>query len=125
MRGKKMSKILIESSLKSNNEIHYFKGKGIKNNNKIIYQDEKVQTKIVIDNIITIERKSDYKLILNLKEGIKLKGKYINNYGTFIVETIMTKFIKKENEYEITYKLMVDEKEIDTFTYKLKFSLDT
>lgn len=120
-----MSKILIESSLKSNNEIHCFKGKGIKNNNKIIYQDEKVQTKIVIDNIITIERKSDYKLILNLKEGIKLKGKYINNYGTFIVETIMTKFIKKENEYEITYKLMVDEKEIDTFTYKLKFSLDT
>lgn len=125
MRGKKMSKILIESSLKSNNGTHYFKGKGIKNNNKIIYQDEKVQTKIVVDNIITIERKSDYKLILNLKEGIKLKGKYINNYGTFIVETIMTKFIKKENEYEITYKLMVDEKEIDTFTYKLKFSLDT
>ena len=125
MRGKKMSKILIESSLQSNNETHYFKGKGIKNNNKIIYQDEKVQTKIIIDNIITIERKSDYKLILNLKKGIKLKGKYINNYGTFIVETIMTKFIKKENEYEITYKLMIDEKEIDTFTYKLKFSLDT
>ena len=120
-----MSKIKILATLKSQNQTHTFEGKGLKRNNQIIYQDEKVQTKIVIDNIITIERKSDYKLILNLKEGIKLKGKYINNYGTFIVETIMTKFIKKENEYEITYKLIVDEKEIDTFTYKLKFSLDT
>ena len=120
-----MSKIKIEASLKNSEENHIFKGKGIKKDNQIIYLDENVQTKITMDNIITIERNAEYKLTLNLKKGIKSKGTYINNYGTFEVEVETIELIQKNNELKITYKLRASESDIDTFTYNLKFTLDT
>lgn len=120
-----MSKINIEATLKNKNEMHTFKGKGIKRNNQIIYNDENIQTKITLDNIVTIERKSDYNLKINLKKGIKLPGTYITNYGTLNIETHATTLIQKNNEIEITYKLKVNGDYIDTFTYNLKISLDT
>lgn len=120
-----MSKIKIETSLKNKDGIHIFKGKGIKKNNQIIYVDKNTQTKITVDNIITIERKKDYKLVLNLKKGIKLKGTYINNYGTFNIETYTEEIIKKNNEIKIIYKIKANGEYLDTFTYKLKFSIDT
>ena len=120
-----MSKIKIEASLKNSEENHIFTGKGIKKDNQIIYLDENVQTKITMDNIITIERNAEYKLTLNLKKGIKSKGTYINNYGTFEVETYAKEIIQKNNELKIIYKLRVNDNEIDTFTYILKYTLDT
>ena len=120
-----MSKINIKAILKSNEETHIFQGKGIKKDSRIIYLDENTQTKINLDNIITIERKSNYHLILNLKKGIKLKGKYINNYGTIELETYAAEIIKKKNEIQITYTIIANKEVLDTFTYKLKFSLDT
>ena len=120
-----MSKINIEAILISENESHTFKGKGIKHNNQIIYNDNNVQTKITIDDVIIIERKAEYHLKLNLKKGIKQKGTYITKYGTFELETITNKLIKKNNELEIIYKLRVNGDYISTFTYNLKFTLDT
>ena len=120
-----MSKINIETILKNSEESHTFKGKGIKKDNQIIYLDENVQTKITIDNIITIERKVEYYLKLKLKKGIKLKGTYINNYGRFEIETYTSKIINKENELKVIYKIISNQEEVDTFTFKLKFSLDT
>ena len=120
-----MSKINIEATLISENESHTFKGKGLKRDNQIIYSDDNVQTKITIDDIITIERKAEYHLTLNLKKGIKQKGTYITKYGTFELETIVDKLIKKNNELEITYKLKVNGNTISIFTYNLKFTLDT
>lgn len=120
-----MSKINIIATLKTTSETHTFKGKGIKRNNQIIYNDESVQTKITIDKIITIERKSNYHLKINLKNGIKELGTYITNYGIINLETFTTKIIQKKDELEITYKLMVNQDLIDTFTYNLKFTLDT
>ena len=78
-----------------------------------------------MDNIITIERNAEYKLILNLKKGIKSKGTYINNYGTFEVEVETIELIQKNNELKITYKLKANKSDIDTFIYNLKFTLDT
>ena len=120
-----MSKIQIEAILKNSDENHTFKGKGLKKDNQIIYLDDNIQTKITLDNIIKIERKSEYKLKLNFKKGIKLKGTYINNYGTFEVETYAKEIIQKNNELKIIYKLRVNDNEIDTFTYILKYTLDT
>ena len=126
-----MSKINIEATLKSKNETHTFKGKGIKKDNQIIYNDKNVQTKVTIGNEITIERKVDqadkvdYHLKINLKKGIIKEGTYITNYGTFDLKTITTNLIKQKNELKITYKLIIAETYIDTFTYYLKFTLDT
>ena len=126
-----MSKINIEATLKSKNETHTFKGKGIKKDNQIIYNDKNVQTKVTIGNEITIERKVDqadkvdYHLKINLKKGIIKEGTYITNYGTFNLKTITINLINQKNEIKNTYKLFIDETYIDTFTYYLKFTLDT
>ncbi len=120
-----MSKVIIESTLKNSEENHTFKGKGIKKDNQIIYNDGNVQTKVIIDNIITIERNAEYKLKLSLKKGINLKGTYITNYGVSELETYTLEENIKNDEIYITYKLMINGVNIDTFTYKLKFSLDT
>lgn len=120
-----MSKVNIEATLKNSEKNHTFKGKGIKKDNQIIYLDQNVQTKITLDNMIKIERNSEYSLILNLKKGIKTKGTYINNYGSFIIQIETLDLIQKNNELKITYKLRINETYLDTFTYNLKFTLDT
>ena len=120
-----MSKVKIEATLKNGEVNHIFKGKGIKKNNQIIYNDGNVQTKVIFDNIITIERNAEYKLKLNLKKGIKLDGTYITNYGIIELETITSELIQKNNELKITYKIKSNGIVVDTFTYNLKFSLDT
>lgn len=120
-----MSKIKIKATLKYKDEKHIFEGYGIKKDNQIIYNDENVQTKITIDNIICIERKSDYFIKINLKEGINLPGLYITNYGNFSLKSKALKIKYTENELEIIYKLMINEELLDTFSYNLKFSLDT
>ena len=120
-----LSKIKIKSNLKSKNENHQYKGYGLKNKNVIIYNDSNIITKITIDNIITIERKEEYFLEINLKEGINLEGKYITKYGNLKVESY-TKEIKKEKNYlKIVYDLKINNEYVDTFTYILEYSIDS
>lgn len=118
-------KIKIKTTLKNKEETHTFKGKAIKNKNIITYKDGSVLTKIKIDDIITIERKDEYIIILNLKKGIKLKGDYITKYGSIDVETLAKKIIKKENSLKIIYDLIINSEYIDTFTYYCEYSIDS
>lgn len=120
-----MSKVKIISDLKSSKETHHFQGLALKRNNQIIYNDKNVQTKITIGNIITIERKADYYLKINLKKGINLKGTYITNYGNLNLSAQALTISKKTNHLETTYKLIINDTYVDTFTLNLKISLDT
>lgn len=118
-------KIKIKSNIKSKTENHTFDGYGILNKNIITYNDDGIITKITIKNIITIERKKDYNLTINLKKGINLEGKYITKYGNFKVKTQTEETIIKENRLKIKYKLEINNEYIDTFTYKLEYSIDS
>ena len=120
-----MSKINIIATLQKGHETHKFQGKGLKNKNQIIYIDKNVQTKITIKDIITIERKADYYLKLNFKKGIKQKGIYKTNYGTLNLTTITENLSYENGEIKITYKQSINESPPETFTYILKFTLDT
>ncbi len=120
-----LSKVKIKTTLKSKEENHTFDGYGIKNKNIITYIDNNVITKITIDNIITIERKQQYSLKINLKESINLEGKYITKYGTFKVETYTKKIVKTKNTLKLTYDLNINGEYIDTFTYNLEYSIDS
>lgn len=120
-----LSKVKIKTTLKSKEENHTFDGYGIKNKNIITYIDNNVITKITIDNIITIERKKQYSLKINLKESINLEGKYITKYGTFKVETYTKKIVKTKNTLKLTYDLNINGEYIDTFTYNLEYSIDS
>lgn len=120
-----MSKIKLSASLKNKNENHIFKGKAIKNGNIITYNDDSVITKIIIDDIITIERNKDYQITINLKEGIKLKGKYITNYGNFKIETYTKTIIRKEKYIKTIYDLYINNEYVDTFEYIFEYSIDS
>ena len=118
-------KINIKTTLKNNEETHTYKGKAIKNKNIITYKDENTLTKIKIDDIIRVERKNEYKIILNLKKGIKLEGNYITKYGSIKLETLTKEIIKKENSLKIIYDLLINNEYIDTFTYYCEYSIDS
>jgi len=120
-----MSKIIIKSYINSKEGKHTFKGKGILKDNKITYYDGKVRTKIILDNIISIEREEKYYIKMNLKESIKLKGIYKTKYGNLNLETIAKKIKKEKNRLEITYDLIIDSQYIDTFKYILEFTIDS
>lgn len=120
-----MSKIKIKSKLNSKNNNYSYNGAGIKNKNTIIYNDNNVITKITIDNIIKIIRKSEYTLTIRIKKGVNLEGKYITNYGTLKVETYTKELIIKTNYLKAIYELRINNEYIDTFTYILEYSIDS
>ncbi len=105
-----MSKIKIKSEIKSKNETHIFKGKGIKTKNKIIYTDNGILTTITLGNIIYLERKKDYYLKLGFCTDKTTFGTYIIPEGKFKIE-IKTKKIKIEkNCIKIEYFIKIDNK---------------
>ena len=120
-----MSKITIISTLKSKNEKHIFKGKGLKREKNIIYNDKEIIKNIKLTTPITIERKGEHILIINLKEGIKLQGKYQTNYGSFKVETYTKKIIETQFTLKIIYDLIINDEYIDTFEYNFEYSIDS
>ncbi len=118
-------KIKIKTKLKNKKETHIFEGSGIKSKNIITYNDNNIITKIIIEDVITIERKKDYYLKIHLKEGIKLEGKYMTNYGDIKISTYTKKIESKEKYLKIIYDLIINNEYIDTFTYNLEYSIDS
>ena len=123
--GSDILKIKIKTKLKNKKETHIFEGSGIKNKNIITYNDNNIITKIIIEDVITIERKKDYYLKIHLKEGIKLEGKYMTNYGDIKISTYTKKIESKEKYLKIIYDLIINNEYIDTFTYNLEYSIDS
>lgn len=120
-----LSKIKIKATLKSTKENYIFTGSAIKKQKIIIYNDNDIKTKITIDDIITIERKHDYILKINLKEGINLEGKYMNKYGSLKVETYTRNIEISKFNLKATYDLIINDEYIDTFEYNLEYSIDS
>lgn len=123
--GSDILKIKIKTKLKNKKETHIFEGSGIKSKNIITYNDNNIITKIIIEDVITIERKKDYYLKIHLKEGIKLEGKYMTNYGDIKISTYTKKIESKEKYLKIIYDLIINNEYIDTFTYNLEYSIDS
>ena len=118
-------KINIKTTLKNKEETHTYEGKAIKDKNIIIYKDKNTYTKIKIDKIITIERKNEYQIKINLKKGIKLKGSYITKYGKLDIETYAKEVISRENHLKLVYDLIINNEFIDTFIYYCEYSIDS
>ncbi len=120
-----MSKITIKSILKSKNEKTTFEGKGIKTKNKIIFKENEINTKITLEDKITIERTDEHYLKLVFNKHQKEEGKYQTKYGNLKIETY-TKDIKKEDKkIKIYYDLIIEKHFIDTFEYIFEYSIDS
>ena len=120
-----MSKIRIKTTLKAKDSIHTYEGKGILNNNQLIYNDNGIITKITLDSPLTIERTKDYNIKLGFKTNEIVKGTYIINEG--IIETITnTKELKLEkNSIKIKYNLKINNVNIDDFEFILTYTIDS
>ena len=120
-----MSKIKIEYDLKSKNEKHAFTGKGIKNRNKIIFNDNGILTIVTLGNTIYLERKKDYYYKIGFNTSKTVKSTYIIPEGKLMIETV-TKYIKqKEDSIQIEYSLTINNTFIDNFLLNLRYSIDT
>ena len=97
-----MSKIEIKTILKNKTDIHKYFGKAIKNGNSIVYSDNNISTKIIIDDIISIERKKDYYIKLNFQKDIKIK----------------------KDSIKIEYNLIINNVFVDTFCFSLQYTID-
>ena len=119
-----MSKIEIKTILKNKTDIHKYFGKAIKNGNSIIYSDNNISTKIIIDDIISIERKKDYYIKLNFQKGKTIKGIYKTKEGNLNITT-ETKDIKiKKDSIKIEYNLIINNVFVDTFCFSLQYTID-
>ena len=76
---KKMTKIIINSSIKSSNLTEVIKDKvAVLNDNKILYKDNQINTCVIMDNnLISLIRKSDdMELSLTFEENKNTSGYY-------------------------------------------------
>lgn len=120
-----MSKIKIKTVLKSTETIHEYNGFGIFNGNKITYIDNNIKTSIVLDDIISLTRNSDYQINLNFKLKETLEGYYQNSYGKINFK-VKTKYLKNiDNLLEIHYSLFHEDNKISDFEFILEYSIDT
>lgn len=122
-----MAKIKCYVDLKTNEEI-VFKNKcfdGIKNGNKISYQENNIIVTILLkDNKIIMERKSDtYKIVLEFIDNQKTTGKYfVNNENLWLPLNIFTdKILFDDLILEIDYRLVDDNN--SKFFFKIKYEV--
>ncbi len=120
-----MSKIKIKSVLKSKNGIHKYNGKGIKTNNKIIYNDKGILTTITLGKIIYLERKKDYYIKIGFNISKTVLGTYIIPEGKMKIKTKTKKIKQGENDININYSLYINDNHIDDFELNLQYSIDT
>lgn len=120
-----MSKISIKSVLKSSNDTHIFKGKGLKKDNKIIYNDDGIQMVITLDDIVWLERKKDYHIKLGFKTNTKTLGTYIIHGYSFKIETETKKLNIEENRIKVNYSVNIDNVFIDNFELNVEYSIDS
>lgn len=123
-----MSKIRINSSIinEVDNKKTIVKTIGIKENNKISYNDNKVNVTILInDNKINMTREEkEYILKLNFDCNNDTKGTYlIEEIGTLEIE-IKTKNLKiTMNNVYIEYELKLGEEYLGIYKYNLEFEV--
>lgn len=120
-----MSKININYSLKNKDEIHTFIGKGIKNGDKITFNDDGIMTTITLGDNVFLERKKDYLIKLGFCINNSMKGTYIIPEGSLDVETETKELIFSENNIKIIYSLMISNSNIGDFELNFNYSIDS
>lgn len=120
-----MSKISIKSVLKSSTDEHIYQGKALLNNNKISYNDHGIMTRIILDDIIWLERESNYLIKMGFSDNKDITGTYIIPEGTMEVKTVVESLLREENSIEIKYSVIINNVFIDNFVLNLIYTIDS
>lgn len=126
-RGKIMPKIRIKAMLIGNETNHNVTGKGILQNDKIIYQETGLQVVIEKkDNQVILKRScKEYELVLPFTNNEKTSGVYkIIEYSMILDAEIYTKKLVMNNqEIKITYELTLGGEFLGEYTYDLVYEV--
>ncbi len=121
-----MSKIKIKMKLKNSKEDLEKEIIGLKRGNKIHFVDDKVKVTITLDEVVTMRRNSDeYEIILNFKEGEKLKGIYDlkkMNYN-LPIDIKTNKMYIGSGQFKVDYEITSDNIKMDTFLFELNYEV--
>ena len=120
-----MSKININYSLKNKDEIHTFIGKGIKNGDKITFNDDGIMTTIILGEKVFLERKKDYLIKLGFCINNSTKGTYIIPEGSLDIETETKELIYSGNGVKIVYSLFINKGNVGEFELNFNYGIDT
>ena len=120
-----MSKINVECVLESSEGKHVYKGKALFKDGIITYDDHGVMTKIVLGDVIAVERRKDYKMTLFFKQGQTIESDYITEHGTLCMSVKTLELVKEDNSFKIKYVLILDDKSASTFLLNFKYSIDS
>ena len=120
-----MGKVNIDYSLKTKDEIHTFEGKGIKNGDKITFNDDGIMTTIILGEKVFLERKKDYLIKLGFCINNSTKGTYIIPEGSLDIETETKELIYSGNGVKIVYSLFINKGNVGEFELNFNYSIDT
>lgn len=120
-----MGKVNIDYSLKTKDEIHTFEGKGIKNGDKITFNDDGIMTTIILGEKVFLERKKDYLIKLGFCINNSTKGTYIIPEGSLDIETETKELIYGGNGVKIVYSLFINKGNVGEFELNFNYGIDT
>jgi len=120
-----MGKVNIDYSLKTKDEIHTFEGKGIKNGDKITFNDDGIMTTIILGEKVFLERKKDYLIKLGFCINNSTKGTYIIPEGSLDIETETKELIYSGNGVKIVYSLFINKGNVGEFELNFNYGIDT
>lgn len=119
-----MSKIKIKTTLKNNETNIKYEIKGIYNQNKISFLENRVRVNIYIENkTLRIVRTTDeYQIFLKFQEFLTIPGKYdIKDIGTLEIETKTEKLEINDKKIFIQYILYVNGENLGRNIYTLEY----
>lgn len=119
-----MSKVKIKTTLKNNETNIKYEIKGIYNQNKISFLENRVRVNIYIENkTLRIVRTTDeYQIFLKFQEFLTIPGKYdIKDIGTLEIETKTEKLEINDKKIFIQYILYVNGENLGRNIYTLEY----
>lgn len=122
-----MSKIKIYSKISSKtNEDEIYDGIAIRKDNNVLYNKNKCNISILIEDkkVILKRENNEIKLNMTFELNKKVGGEYfLKEYSSYLTITTLTKKLEiKDNSLEIEYDLYIDNEFSDTFFYIMKWS---
>ncbi len=119
-----MSKIKIKTILKNNETNIKYEIKGIYNENKISFLENRVRVNIYIENntLRIVRTTNEYQIFLKFQEFLTIPGKYdIKDIGTLEIETKTEKLEINDKKIFIQYILYVNGENLGRNMYTLEY----
>lgn len=113
-----MAKILVKTNLKTKDEVINYEGKGILNNNKLIFYEDDIKNHFRLNELCLIRETKDSIITLNFSENSYAQVLLKKENYILPLKLEINSLIKNENELIVKYKL-----EDDNFEFIISYEV--